>query len=85
MEGGGEDPIFTPILEEQVNKQRQVQKRWNHSILSEYMYVFLSIWRLTGEMIIWKEIKNTGLTNRRLAGVGLVLSVINYLGQFTQK
>lgn len=80
MEGGGKDPIFTPILDEQVNKQRQVQKRWNHSILSAYICVFLSIWRITGEMIIWKEIKNT-----RLPVVGLILSVINYLGQFTQK
>lgn len=30
------------------------------------------------------EIKTTVLTNRHLPVVGLILSAINYLGQFTQ-
>lgn len=82
MEGQGKDSILVPILEKQVNKQRQVQKRRNHSILSMYMCVFLSIWRLKRDD--YMEIKNTVLTNRHLPVVGLILSAINYLGQFTQ-
>lgn len=82
MEGQGKDSILVPILEKQVNKQRQVQKRWNHSILSMYMCVFLSIWRLKRDD--YMEIQNTVLTRRHLPVVGLILSAINYLGQFTQ-
>lgn len=72
MEGGGKDSILAPILEEQVNQQRPATK--NRSILSVYMCIFLTVWRLTGEMITWQEKKIQVSPNKTANGRTIPLS-----------